>query len=352
MTGRGAGPVTPIGASPASSFANDRAGVTSNRAAPSGRRNRNRGTGVEAAVPAAVAAVADTSWLGVELRHLVALRAVVQEQSFKGAARRLGYSQSAVSQQIAMLERLVGQTLLDRSTGGRAVSLTAAGSLLLRHAEAISARITTAKAGVVRVGAFQTAGAKILPETLKLLLAQRPGVSVDLREAISDLELLEQLERGLLDLIFAVLPLPEGPFEWTELVTDPFTALVSAQSPFAGRAEISLDELGQVPLVCFRSCRITQIALDDLRAHGIEPTIVFRSDQNEVIQGAVAADVATAFLPSLSADERDPRTRRLRIVPEVPPRVIAAAWRSDRPLALQAAALVDAAREVCRCLTA
>ena len=123
---------------------------------------------------AAVAAVPDTSWLGVELRHLVALRAVAQEQSFKGAARRLGYSQSAVSQQIAMLERLVGQTLLERSTGGRAVSLTAAGSLLLKHAEAISARIVTAKAemdalavgrtGVVRVGAFQTPGAKILPE--------------------------------------------------------------------------------------------------------------------------------------------------------------------------------------------
>jgi len=302
-------------------------------------------------MPAAVAAVADTSWLGVELRHLVALRAVAQEQSFKGAARRLGYSQSAVSQQIAMLERLVGQTLLERSTGGRAVSLTAAGSLLLKHAEAISARITTAMAemdalaigrtGVVRVGAFQTAGAKILPETLKLLLAQRPGVSVDLRESISDLEHLEQLERGLLDLIFAVLPLPEGPFDWAELVTDPFTALVSARSPLAERTEISLEE----------RCRITQIALDDLRAQGIEPTIVFRSDQNEVIQGAVASDVATAFLPSLSADERDPRTRLLRIAPEVPPRVIAAAWRSDRALVPQAAALVDAAREVCRDLT-
>jgi molybdate transport repressor ModE-like protein len=307
--------------------------------------------------PAAVAAVPDSSWLGVELRHLIALREVAQERSFKGAARRLGYSQSAVSQQIAMLERLVGQTLLERSTGGRAVSLTVAGSLLLRHAEAISAHISTAKAemdalaigktGVVRVGAFQTAGAKILPEALKRLLAQRPGVTVDLREAISDLEHLEQLERGLLDLIFAVLPLPEGPFEWTELVTDPFTALVSAQSPLAERTEISLCELGSLPLVCFRSCRITQIALDDLRTQGIEPTIVFRSDQNEVIQGAVAADVATAFLPSLSADEHDPRTRQLRIVPEVPPRVIAAAWRSDQALGPQAAALVDAAREVC-----
>ena len=312
-------------------------------------------------MPAAVAAVPDTSWLGVELRHLVALRAVAQEQSFKGAARRLGYSQSAVSQQIAMLERLVGQTLLERSTGGRAVSLTAAGSLLLKHAEAISARIVTAKAemdalavgrtGVVRVGAFQTPGAKILPEALKRLLAQRPGVSVDLRESIGDLELLEQLERGLLDLTFAVLPLPEGPFEWAELVVDPFTALVSTRSPLAKRAEISLEELGQLPLVCFRSCRITQIALDGLRAEGIEPTIVFRSDQNEVIQGAVATGVATAFMPSLSADERDPRTKPLRIVPEVPPRVIAAAWRADRPLEPQAAALVDAAREVCRELT-
>lgn len=307
---------------------------------------------------AAVAAVPDTSWLGVELRHLVALRAVAQEQSFKGAARRLGYSQSAVSQQIAMLERLIGQTLLERSTGGRAVSLTAAGSLLLKHAEAISARITTAKAemdalavghaGVVRVGAFQTPGAKILPEALKRLLSQRPGISVDLRESIGDMELLEQLERGLIDLTFAVLPLPEGPFEWTELVVDPFTALVSTRSALAKREEISLEELGRQPLVCFRSCRITQIALDNLRIEGIEPTIVFRSDQNEVIQGAVATDVATAFLPCLSADERDPRTKLLRLVPEVPPRVIAAAWRADRPLAPQAAALVDAAREVCR----
>jgi len=67
--------------------------------------------------------------------------------------------------------------------------------------------LAVGRTGVVRVGAFQTPGAKILPEALKRLLAQRPGVSVDLRESIGDLELLEQLERGLLDLTFAVLPM-------------------------------------------------------------------------------------------------------------------------------------------------
>ncbi len=61
----------------------------------------------------------------------------------------------------------------------------------------------------------------------------------------------------------------------------------------------------------------------------------------------MASGVATAFLPSLATDARDRRTRQLRIVPEVPPRVIVAVWRADRGLAPPAAALVDAARDVC-----
>jgi molybdate transport repressor ModE-like protein len=306
---------------------------------------------------APVAAVPETRWLGVELRHLVALRAVAQGQSFKYAARRLGYSQSAVSQQIAMLERLTGQTLVQRSAGGRSVSLTDAGRLLLTHAEAITARIAAAKAdldalavgkaGTLKIGASQTAGTRILPDALTLLLAREPGISIDLQESNADLELLEQLERGAIDLTFAVLPLPDGPFEWAELHVEPFTASVSAHSPLAGRGEVSLEQLCRLPLVCFRSCRVTQIALDHLWAKGVEPNIVFRSDQHETIHRAVAAGVANAFLPSLCTDERDRRTRQLRIVPEVTPRVIAAVWRADRDLAPPAAALVAAAREVC-----
>src|SRR5919106_457238 len=69
-------------------------------------------------------------WLGVELRHLAALQAISAEGTFGKAARRLGYTQSAVSQQIATLERIVGERLLDRPGGPRPVTLTEAGRRL------------------------------------------------------------------------------------------------------------------------------------------------------------------------------------------------------------------------------
>src|SRR3712207_6942164 len=85
-------------------------------------------------------------WLGVELRHLIALEAVAREASFGKAALSLGYTQSAISQQIATLERIVGERLLERPGGPRPVSLTEAGRLLLRHAQAIGARLDAARA--------------------------------------------------------------------------------------------------------------------------------------------------------------------------------------------------------------
>src|ERR687893_1699284 len=104
------------------------------------------------------------SWLGVELRHFLALEAVAREGSFGRAATALGYTQSAVSQQIATLERIVGDKLLERPGGPRPVSLTEAGTLLLRHADAIVARLDAARAdlaalsageaGMLRVGTY------------------------------------------------------------------------------------------------------------------------------------------------------------------------------------------------------
>ena len=98
-------------------------------------------------------------WAGLELRHLIALQTVARERSFGRAAECLGYTQSAVSHQIAALEGVVGQRVVDRSRGHRTVELTQAGSLLARHADAIVARLRAAQADYV---AFTEGAAGVL----------------------------------------------------------------------------------------------------------------------------------------------------------------------------------------------
>src|SRR5215470_19094191 len=127
-------------------------------------------------------------WLGIDLRHLAALEAVARTRSFGAAARELGYTQSAVSQQIAQLERIVGQRLFHRPGGPRRVEPTEAGRLLLRHADAIVAQLDAARAdmaalaegaaGPLRVGIFQSVGARILPALLRRFQQAWPRVEV------------------------------------------------------------------------------------------------------------------------------------------------------------------------------
>jgi DNA-binding transcriptional LysR family regulator len=294
-------------------------------------------------------------WLGVELRHLAALEAVSREGSFGRAATALGYTQSAVSQQIATLERIVGEKLIERPGGPKPVSLTEAGLLLLRHAEAIVARIAAAQAdltalhdgeaGTLRVGIYQSIGQRILPELMRRYAAAWPLVEVTLTESASDEELLQLVERGELDLTFADLPLIEGPFEFVELLRDPWLLVVAKDSPLADRATPPpLREIAQLDLIGFRQCRsMTQIEAALRRPIDF----VFRSDHNGTVQGLVGAGFGAALLPSLAVDPNDEATRQIELGPNVPPRVIAVAWHRDRYRSPAANAFTELAAEVC-----
>src|SRR5579863_7568242 len=237
-------------------------------------------------------------WLGIEIRHLAALQAVAEEGTFRSAAARLGYTQSAVSQQIATLERIVGAKLIERPGGPRAVFLTDAGRLVLRHAEAIVARLKAAQAdvaavidggaGSLRVGTFQSAGSRLLPDLVRRFRAGWPKVAVQLIESASDPELLTYVERGDLDLSFVMPPLPEGPFATAELMHDPWVLLVPSDSPLACREEpISLREAAELPLIGARLCRSREQVNAQFRARGLEPHYVFHSDENNTIHGLV-----------------------------------------------------------------
>ena len=297
------------------------------------------------------------SWLGVELRHLAALEAVAREGTFGRAAVSLGYTQSAISQQIQTLERLVGERLLERPGGPRAVSLTEAGALLLRHAESIIARLHAAQAdmaalsqgqsGALRIGTFQSVGAKVLPNVMRRFLAAWPHVELELTESASDDDLLRLIERGELELAFAMLPTLEGPFESEEILRDPYVLLVPADHELGGLERTSIAELGDLTLIGNRACRSTALAEGELVQRGVTVDVAFRSDDNGTVQGLVGAGFGAALVPLLTVDPNDARVSVLEIEPEIPHRRIALAWHRDRHRSPAARAFADIAREVC-----
>ncbi|HEY7603907.1 MAG TPA: LysR substrate-binding domain-containing protein [Gaiellaceae bacterium] len=301
--------------------------------------------------------MAPDSWLGLELRHLIALKAIAEQGTFGRAAKSLGYTQSAISQQIAMLERIVGRRLIDRPGGPRPVSLTEAGDLLLRHADAIAARLQAAQAdlaaldagdaGPLRIGTYQSVGARVLPELLREFCAGWPQVEVTLQESADDRDLIGLVERGELDLSFVVLPLDPGPYEVVELFRDPYVLVVPAGSQLASRDRPpSLRELLDHPLIANRTCRTTQRVEDRLRQAGREPNIAFRSDDNGTVQGLVAAGVGIAVVPRLTVDESDSAVRVVELGDRVPPRLVGIAWHRDRRRTSAAEAFVELSRKL------
>jgi DNA-binding transcriptional LysR family regulator len=301
---------------------------------------------------------------GIEIRHLAALDAVAAEGSFRRAAARLGYVQSAISEQIASLERLVGRRLVERSPGAGAVELTEAGQVLLGHGRAILARIkaadadlsalTEGSAGSLRLGIYQSVGIRILPRLLQRYAVDWPDVRVLPQESPTDAGLFDLVESGELELSFADLPLRDGPFEWVELMRDPYVLLVQAGSPLAGAGGAGLDDVAELPLIGHWTCRVFPRVEAELRAQGLEPNIVFRSDIIGTVQALVAAGVGSAIIPRLAVDPSDKRTAMIQLDSRMPvqPRKIALFWHRDRRRSPAALGFVEAAKTICNQVTA
>jgi len=298
-------------------------------------------------------------WLGLDLRHLVALKTIADAGSFGKAAERLGYTQSAVSQQIAALERIVGLRLIERPGGPRPISLTEAGRILLRHADAIQARLLAAKAdmsaleagdaGRLRVGTFQSVGAKIIPRLLRRFSESHPQVEVVLRESQDESELLEMIERGDLDLTFWTLPVAAGPYETVELLLDPYVLVVPADSPLASlKRPPTLKEIVLQPIIGFNHCSAMDHVESQLASTGRTPNIVFRSDNNGTVQGLVGAGVGLAVSPRLTVDEDDPSIAAIDLYGRIPARRIGLVWHADRHRSAAADAFTESAAAVCR----
>jgi DNA-binding transcriptional LysR family regulator len=295
-------------------------------------------------------------WARLELRYLAALRAVAAEGSFRRAAERLGYTQSAVSQQIAALEREVDERVVVRPRGRGQVTLTEAGAVLLRHADAISERVDAARAdldalrdgrrGALRVGIFQSVGARVIPHLVPRFSSAWPDVEVTLHDSSCDEVLCRRVEAGELDLAFAILPPIDGPYATLDLIADPYLLLVPAASPLAD-AGVPADgrALQDTPMI---GCRWERRAVDELlHERGIEPSIVYRSDDNGTVLAFVATGTGIALVPQLALDGADERTRALEMDGLLAPRRIGLVWHREREPGPAALAFIELARAVC-----
>ena len=280
----------------------------------------------------------DQLWQRIQLRHLIALHAVASTGSFRGAAERLGYSLSTLSEQIATLERLVSQQLVVRPGGRRAISITPAGRRLLDHADEISARFAAARADLeairlqrpsLSLGIYQSVAVRLLPGILRRLSVRRPDLGIEVVERPDDGQLLDLVARGELDATFVALPIPPGPFLVEQLLEDPYVLLVAADGPLGARERVEVAELEHYPLVDFRELRPVHHGRQRL-PRGLRPPVAARSDDNLTIHALVAAQIGVAILPRMNVDIRDPRVRALPIDPPLEPRRVAVVSHADR----------------------
>lgn len=273
--------------------------------------SRRRAAGSLAELSHAVAGVGSGYTARVlDSRQIRMFHEVVRAGSYSAAARGLGYTQPAVSQQIRALERNVGTPLFTRV--GRSLQLTEAGELLARHAVDILGGLAAAqqqvaeikhlRAGRVRVCAFPSASATIVASAVAHLGATNPGIRVRLFEAEPPGSL-DMLVAGECDIAvgFSYQEIPEpnsDRFTVVPLLDDEIRVVLPVGHPLARKRAVDLAQLSNETWIagCPR-CRAHFVSACE--AAGFEPDIAFTTDDNLVVQSLVVAGVGVASMPGL-----------------------------------------------------
>jgi DNA-binding transcriptional LysR family regulator len=248
----------------------------------------------------------------LDVRRMRVLREVAARGSFSAAAEALSYTQSAVSQQIAALEREAGTRLVERSARG--VRLTDAGRALVDHADVILARLADAEAeleaiaglrgGRLRLCSFPSAGATLMPPAIARFRERHPGVELTLDLAEPD-DGVARLKSGDADIALTIEASGSCSFEGIEdvhLLDDPMYVALPEGHPLARKPNLHLSDLVDEPwmLGSTSTCPDTSIFLRSCQAEGFEPRVSFHSDDYTAIQGFVAAGMGVSFIPDLA----------------------------------------------------
>ena len=298
----------------------------------------------------------------LDARRLRVLREVARHRSLSAAATALAYTPSAVSQQIRTLEREIGAVLVER--GGRGAVLTDVGRLLVAYAEDILGRMNAAedavravlglRAGRLRLGAFSTAGAALVPRAVKTFRDRHPQVEVQLAELDPE-EAVEALRDYEIDLALVYeFPGVPGPdledFEYSMLTVDRLYIALPEAHRLAGHERVKLRELADEAWIQgVRRGSTVGVLPAACRAAGFEPRIVFRSDDHLAVQGSVAAGLGIAVVPHLTVAtaRSDIAIRPLEVEGDLLRREVGAAFPRSPYGVPAVAAMLEILRDAC-----
>jgi DNA-binding transcriptional LysR family regulator len=248
----------------------------------------------------------------LDVRRMRVLREVALRGSFSAAAESLSFTQSAVSQQIAALEREAGAVLVERSARG--VRLTEAGEAVVRHAEGILSRLSEAEAeleaiaglrgGRLRLAAFESAAATIMPVAIADFTEQHPGLELSMT-LLEPEDSVAALRAGDIDL--AVTFGGGGPedrggegLEHLHLLEDPMYLVLPPGHPLARKRGVRLSDLaGEQWIGGAPDCECNRLMNQACMRYGFEPRIAFETDDYAAVQGFVAAGVGVSLIAEL-----------------------------------------------------
>jgi DNA-binding transcriptional LysR family regulator len=295
------------------------------------------------------------------VRRLEVFREVAARRSFSAAAEALSYTQSAVSQSVAALEQEVGVRLIERDRRG--LRATEAGATLLGHADGIIARIEAAEAdlagfagvqrGRLRMAAFPTGGATLVPLAVATFRAAHPGVELSLAEGEPG-QIAPGLRAGEFD-VALLYDFPGLRERWAaglhrvKLLDDPMHIALPRAHRFAARPVLALEDLrDEAWIQTSAESPCARHVVRSCHAAGFEPAVSFESDDYGTIQGLVAAGVGVALIPQLALTSiRDDVTIR-RLDSAGPIRRVVAATAHDGAATPAAAAMLTVLADVAR----
>ena len=246
----------------------------------------------------------------MDSRRVLTFRAVAHQHSFSRAARELALSQPSVSNQVASLEREIGARLLERAPGG--LKLTREGEILLEHADAIAERFQLAqdqltvaaqgKRARLRIGAFPTALAALVPAAIARMRLQHPDTKVTVDEGIDDLP--ARVRSGELHLAVGFQdtaePRHEPPgVERRDLFREQFRVALAPDHPLAERPEVGLADLAADN---WAAATTDGLIVRACRAAGFEPNLVSITRDQLAIRGLISRGLAVTLVPQLLAE--------------------------------------------------